>query len=124
MRTYTASEQDRALLRAVTNSQWDEMRALLGAGAVHGASIEASDYPDGANLGMQALHFAVRDHAPIEVIREIYEARPMALFVAERSGFTPPELLGEENANGTNYTPQEHEDVKAYLRGLVGVDGD
>ena len=124
VRTYTASEQDRELLFYVTNSQWDKMRELLGAGAVHGASIEASDYPDGANFGMQALHFAVRDHAPIEVIREIYEAHPMALYVAAHNGWgTPPELLEEETPNGTSYTPLELEEVRAYLQGLVGGDG-
>ena len=98
---------------------------LLGAGAVHGASIEACDYPDGANVGMQALHFAVRDHAPIEVIREIYEAHPMALYAAEAAGLTPPELLEEEspNSTNTNYTSLELEEVSVYLRGLVDSDG-
>jgi hypothetical protein len=118
--TYRASEKDRELLRLVTNSQWGRMRELLDEGAVHGASIEASDYPSGANEGMQALHFAIRDHAPIAVIREIYEARPMALFAACRGGLTPPDLLQEEAPNGASFTQQEYSEVKAYIGSLVG----
>ena len=124
VRTYVASEEDRELLRLVTNSQWGRMRELLNEGAVHGASIEASDYPSGANCGMQALHFAIRDHAPIAVIREIYEAHPMALFIACRGGLTPPDLLGEEAPNGASFTPQEYLEVKDYLESLVGGDGE
>jgi len=116
---------DRELLRLVTTGNWKEMRAFREAtGANFAAKIEEGDYPDCAydlNVGMMALHFAVRDHAPIDIVREIYEAYPEALFEKSNYGrFAPTELLERKcpNTINTNYTEDEYLEVKAYLASL------
>ena len=61
------TEEERNLLRAVTCRDWDEMHLLLVQGIRLVAQIEPFAYDESPylNLGMTALHFAVRDHAPI-----------------------------------------------------------
>jgi hypothetical protein len=83
---------DRELLRIVTLKKWSERRSLLAEGAKYSASIREEDYPN-RNVGMMALHFAVRDAAPTEIIKEVYYSHPIALITPEINGFTPLDLL-------------------------------
>ena len=112
---------ERLLLRAVTNQDWDVMRNLLQQDNPPNftATIENGTYPNNNNVGMTALHFAFRDHAPLDIIREIYKAYPAALHCGERSGLTPGELLGPTNPNNPNYTAEEYEAVTNYKNRIM-----
>ena len=117
---YQSSQEDRELLRVVTKRQWERMRELRSQEdpPQFRAAIEEGDYINGANVGMMALHFAVRDHAPLEVIRDIYDAYPKGLYVEEVNGLSPIELLATTTPNGPNYTPEQYAEVKAFLESL------
>ena len=86
---------DRELLRMVTLKNWSARKLLLEEGAKYSASIREGDYPNDGhkNLGMMALHFAVRDAAPTEIIKEIYYAHPIALISLDGYGISPLDLL-------------------------------
>ena len=112
---YKASELDRDLLRAVTRADWAKMRELKEQGARFVATIEVGDYPDNINRGMMPLHFAVRDHAPLNVLREIYEAYPQALSVHERNGCTPRDLLARTTPNAPNWSDEDFAAAQAFL---------
>jgi hypothetical protein len=84
---------DRELLHMVTWKNWSARKLLLEEGAKYSASIREGDYPNDGNLGMMALHFAVRDAAPTEIIKEIYYAHPIALISLCDYGMTPLDLL-------------------------------
>jgi hypothetical protein len=123
---YTSPNNDAIeLLRLVTYCRWEEMHEHLErTNAMFDASIERDDYPYNANFGMMPLHFAVRDHAPLAIIQEIYQAYPVALHMQEGCGLTPRELLGMESPNaGENssrsYTEEEYAAVAAYLDSLL-----
>ena len=105
------------LLRLVTRKDWDRMAEYQRAhpDAKFDKMIESGDYPNGENIGMMPLHFAIRDHAPLVQIKHILEAYPAAKSKTESSGRTPRELLSENSANGESWTEQEYNEVKNYL---------
>ena len=102
---YEASQLDRDLLRAVTLGRWAWMRELRCRGAAFTAAIQRGDYASNNNIGMMPLHFAIRDHAPLDVVREIHTACPAALYRADRTGLTPPELLTRRSPNQSARRP-------------------
>jgi hypothetical protein len=56
------------------------------------------------------------------VIQEIYQACPQALHILlEGCHLAAWELFAKTNVNGSSYTEQQFEAVKAYLRSLPGV---
>ena len=123
---YTSPKNDAIeLLRLVSYCRWEEMHEHLErTNAMFDASIERDDYPYNVNFGMMPLHFAVRDHAPLAIIQEIYQAYPVALHMQEGCGLTPPELLEMESPNaGENssrsYNEEEYAAVAAYLDSLL-----
>lgn len=110
-------------MHAVTRRDWDAMHALMARGVAFVAQIEPDDYGHGktTNLGMTALCFAVRDHAPLEIIQEIYEARPQVLHVRDYVGLTPREDFFRESPNEPSYaTDEEFQAVSLYLASLPG----
>jgi hypothetical protein len=85
---------DRELLRMVTCQNWSARKLLLEEGAKYSASIRQGDYPNDDHLvGMMALHFAVHDAAPTEIIKEIYYAHPIALISLHDYCMTPLDFL-------------------------------
>jgi len=107
------------LLSFVTRKDWDGMIEYQRANptAKFDAIIEPGDYPDHANIGMTALHFAIRDHAPLVRIKQILEGYPAARSMKECSGarLTPYDFLSEVSTNGESWTEQEYSEVKDYL---------
>mmetsp|Transcript_43046 Transcript_43046/g.48720 ORF Transcript_43046/g.48720 Transcript_43046/m.48720 type:complete len:133 (+) Transcript_43046:461-859(+) len=119
---YKASADERELLRVVTRRQWNRMHAILRQenAPTFTAAIEEGDYPrSGANVGMMALHFAIRDHAPLEIIKEIYEAYPPALYVRDRIGILPAEDFFPVSPNPPSFSAEEYQAVKTYLQSIV-----
>ena len=109
---------DRELLRCVTNpSQWFKIEELIAQGAKYSASINTDDYVHGQNVGMMPLHFVVRDQAPFEMIRGIYEAYPMALRCIDQCGLTPLDLLSQKKSPNAKRKPTKkwHTQVKNFL---------
>jgi hypothetical protein len=122
---HEASEGERELLRVVTRRQWGRMHAILQQenAPTFTAAIEEGDYPGdpGLNVGMMALHFAIRDHAPLDIIREIYEAHPPALFVRDRCGLAPAENFSPASPNLPSFSAEEYQAAKTYLQSIGGA---
>jgi hypothetical protein len=104
---YKDRDIDLDLLKAVTKKEWPRMRELKEERENFQAGMYAK-CADGRspNVGMMALHFAVRDHAPVEVIRDVFEGYPSARFEVDAAGLIPEELL--ENAAQTVMNVREH----------------
>ena len=116
---------DRELLRMVTHKNWSATRLLLEEGAKYSASIREGDYPNDGhkNLGMMALHFAVRDGAPTEIIKEIYYAHPIALISLEGCGLTPFDLFPYEyELEKFGWTVERATEVKEFLEAQLPAD--
>lgn len=124
-RKYTP--QEKKLLCAVTNKNWVRMHELLHTDdpPTFRATIEIDDYPHDStlNLGMTALHFCARDSAPLEIIKEIYENFPAALFMTEEAlNYTPYELLMSLDPEEiiSRHGVLEFDAIKTYFETLLG----
>jgi hypothetical protein len=110
---------DCELSRMVMCPNWSARKSLLEEGAKYSASIRQGDYPNDYHLGMIALHFAVRDAAPTEIIKEIYYPSPIALFSLHDYGMTPLDFLnglsGYELEN-FGWTVERATEVKEFLK--------
>ena len=116
---------DRELLHMVTWKNWSARKLLLEEGAKYSASIREGDYPNDGhkNLGMMALHFAVRDAAPTEIIKEIYYAHPIALISLEGCGLTPFDLFPYEyELEKFGWTVERATEVKEFLEAQLPAD--
>ena len=95
------------------------MRELVNEGAKFVAAIKRGDYAQNQNMGMTALHFAVRDHAPLEIIQFIYHQDPSNLLKRESScDGRPLDLLGQINPNWPSYTNAEFLATRAWLASI------
>ena len=105
---------DKDLLMAVRRRNWDLMRTLAAAGARYSARIEEGDSNGHNSMGMQPLHYAVRDHAPPAVVREIYLGHPKALWEREACGLTPYGLLDPNDSTNAPATSEaDFQEVRA-----------
>jgi len=97
------------------------MRLIRHHGGKFTNKIKTGYYPNNVNIGMTALHFAVRDHASIDVIKEIYEGYPLSIFTRDACGCTPIDLCGRVTPNTkVNWSDNEWQQVKNYLETLCG----
>ena len=111
---------DMELLRMVSNGWYSKRAALIQKGAKYSATIQPGMHLNPmAEVGMAALHYAVRDGAPTKVIKEIYYAYPLALLMPDICGLTPLDLLIGiiecDDLKGRNYTPERANEVKEFL---------
>ena len=121
---YTKSQYrsiDTKLLRCVSRREWTKMRSLVNEEkARFVARIEKDAYPHDThcNLGMTALHFAVRDHAPLDVIQFIYHHEPCSMFQKEINDLTPFELLCKITPNTPSYSNDEFLATKLWIKDI------
>ncbi len=74
---------------------------------------------------MNALHFAIRDHAPLEEIKFIYHEDPSNLLKREINDCRPLDLLEKISPNPPSYSHAEYLATRAWITNIytsLGVD--
>ena len=93
------------LLHDIRTKRYDMILQSLAEGVEPIAYVKSSSYIDERflNLEMLPIHFAVRDCAPIFIIRALVEAWPMSLKEKDANNCKPIDFLNQENYSITEY---------------------